>query len=218
MHRSISARRGWAIACTPCPVSSAARKKQPDLTHQGRTKMAFRSKAGRWNGLAAALAAAALLGLSLTPAYAQQSDPMDDLLEKLKNKGVLSEDEYQALKKAREEEQIELRNERRRQAQKAAQDAAKEETKAGEGGGRQEDQVRRQPGDQEHPAVRRCAAALREPGGHLHFSDPRHQRRRRRRPSTAGATPCASASAATSWRTGSTVCGWTPAPTPARPG
>jgi hypothetical protein len=53
---------------------------------------------------------------------------MDDLLEKLKNKGVLSEDEYQALKKAREEEQIELRNERRRQAQKAAQDAAKEET------------------------------------------------------------------------------------------
>jgi len=89
--------------------------------------MAFRLKANRWNGLAGAFAVAALLGLSLTPAYAQQSDPMDDLLEKLRTKGVLSEDEYQALKKARDEEQVELRAERRRQAQKAAQDAAKEE-------------------------------------------------------------------------------------------
>jgi hypothetical protein len=77
--------------------------------------------------LIAAFGIAILLTLSPMPARAQSSDPMDDLLEKLKNKGVLSEDEYQALKKAREEEQIELRNERRRQAQKAAQDAAKEE-------------------------------------------------------------------------------------------
>jgi hypothetical protein len=66
----------------------------------------------------------------LGPAYAQQSDPMDELLEKLKDKGVLSEDEYQVLKKAREEELLELRNERRRQAQKAAQDTAKEEAAA----------------------------------------------------------------------------------------
>jgi len=40
---------------------------------------------------------------------------------------VLSEDEYQALKKAREEERVEQRAERRRQALKAASDAEKEE-------------------------------------------------------------------------------------------
>jgi hypothetical protein len=89
--------------------------------------MAFRRRFHGWSSVAATFGAVAVLGLSAGPAGAQQSDPMDDLLEKLKNKGVLSEDEYQALKKAREEEQIELRNERRRQAQKAAQDVAKEE-------------------------------------------------------------------------------------------
>jgi Putative porin len=89
--------------------------------------MALRPKTNRRNGLAAALAGAALLGLSLVPAYAQQSDPMDELLEKLKNKGVLSEDEYQTLKKAREEEQIQLRAERRRQALKEAQETEKQE-------------------------------------------------------------------------------------------
>ncbi len=89
--------------------------------------MAFRRRFARWSSVAATLGAMAALSLSAGPVSAQQSDPMDDLLEKLKNKGVLSEDEYQALKKAREEEQIELRNERRRQAQKAAQDAVKEE-------------------------------------------------------------------------------------------
>lgn len=89
--------------------------------------MAFRRKFPGWSSVAAALGAVAVLGLSAGPASAQQSDPMDDLLEKLKSKGVLSEDEYQVLKKARDEEQIELRKERRRQAQKAAQDAEKEE-------------------------------------------------------------------------------------------
>jgi hypothetical protein len=89
--------------------------------------MAFRRRFAGWSSVAAAFGAVAVLGLSANSARAQQSDPMDDLLEKLKNKGVLSDDEYQTLKKAREEEQIELRNERRRQAQKAAQDAAKEE-------------------------------------------------------------------------------------------
>ncbi|HTS51834.1 MAG TPA: putative porin [Burkholderiales bacterium] len=88
--------------------------------------MAFRNKSLRLSNIAAILAAGALITLSAAPVCAQ-SDPMDDLLEKLKDKGVLSDSEYQALKKAREEEQIELRNERRRQAQKAAQDAAKEE-------------------------------------------------------------------------------------------
>ena len=79
--------------------------------------MAFRRRSTAWSKVAAALGAAAVVGLSASPANAQQTDPMDDLLDKLKNKGVLSDDEYQTLKKAREEEQIELRNERRRQAQ-----------------------------------------------------------------------------------------------------
>ncbi|HXX00384.1 MAG TPA: putative porin, partial [Candidatus Acidoferrales bacterium] len=80
----------------------------------------------------AALGAAAFVGLLLGPANAQQTDPMDDLLDKLKAKGVLSDDEYQTLKKAREDEQIELRQERRRQAQQAAQQAEKEQKAADE--------------------------------------------------------------------------------------
>src|SRR5689334_22436963 len=56
-----------------------------------------------------------------------QSEIIDELLDKLKDKGVLSDDEYQALKKAREEERLEQRAERRRQAVKAAQDTEKEE-------------------------------------------------------------------------------------------
>ena len=73
---------------------------------------------------------AALLGLiafaCATPARAQ-SEILDQLLEKLKDKGVLSEDEYQALKHARDEERLEQRSERRRQAVKAAQETEKEE-------------------------------------------------------------------------------------------
>jgi len=89
--------------------------------------MVFRSKVNRQSRLVAALGAAALVGLLLGPANAQQTDPMDELLDKLKAKGVLSDDEYQALKKAREDEQIEQRQERRRQAQQAAQQAEKEQ-------------------------------------------------------------------------------------------
>jgi hypothetical protein len=74
----------------------------------------------------AALGAAALLGLASGPACAQSSDPMDDLLDKLKAKGVLSEDEYQALKKAREAELTQQRAERQRQTQLAAQQTEKE--------------------------------------------------------------------------------------------
>src|SRR5262249_7508205 len=94
--------------------------------------MALRFKLNRHKSLVAAFGAAGLLGLSFGSAYAQQSDPMDDLLDKLKSKGVLSDDEYQTLKKAREEEQIELRQERRRQAQQAAQQAEKEQKQAEE--------------------------------------------------------------------------------------
>ncbi|HXX02303.1 MAG TPA: putative porin, partial [Candidatus Acidoferrales bacterium] len=94
--------------------------------------MIFRSKVNRQSRLVAALGAAALVGLLLGTANAQQTDPMDDLLDKLKAKGVLSDDEYQTLKKAREDEQIELRQERRRQAQQAAQQAEKEQKQADE--------------------------------------------------------------------------------------
>jgi len=94
--------------------------------------MVFRSKVNCQNRLATALGTAALVGLFLSAAYAQQADPMDELLDKLKAKGVLSDDEYQALKKAREDEQIEQRQERRRQAQQAAQQAEKEQKQAEE--------------------------------------------------------------------------------------
>jgi len=80
----------------------------------------------RLSNLAVGLGAAALFGLSPHAAHAQ-SEIIDDLLDKLKDKGVLSDDEYQALKKAREEERLDQRAERRRQALKAAQDAEKEE-------------------------------------------------------------------------------------------
>ena len=69
---------------------------------------------------------AGLIGLSANSAFAQ-SEIIDELLDKLRDKGVLSDDEYQALKKAREEERLEQRAERRRQAVKAAQDQEKEE-------------------------------------------------------------------------------------------
>jgi hypothetical protein len=62
--------------------------------------------------------------LSLSPAVAHaQNATLDDLLEKLKEKGVLSDDEYQSLKKAREEEQLEERDAHRRQAVKEAEQA-----------------------------------------------------------------------------------------------
>jgi hypothetical protein len=88
--------------------------------------MRVRFGPGKWNAAAAALLTAAVLGLH-TGSAAAQSEILDELLEKLKDKGVLSEDEYQALKKAREEERVEQRAERRRQALKAASDAEKEE-------------------------------------------------------------------------------------------
>lgn len=71
--------------------------------------------------------AAAVLALSGPPALAQQAGTFDTLLEKLKEKGVLSEDEYEALKQARDEEVQEQRAERRRQALRQAQEAEQKE-------------------------------------------------------------------------------------------
>lgn len=88
--------------------------------------MRVRFGRNRLSAVASALCAATLFGFSANCAHAQ-SEIIDELLEKLKDKGVLSDDEYQALKKAREEERLEQRAERRRQAVKAAQDTEKEE-------------------------------------------------------------------------------------------
>ena len=66
--------------------------------------------------------AAAILALSGTPVFAQQASTFDSLLEKLKDKGVLSPEEYEALKQARDEEITEQRAERRRQALRQAQE------------------------------------------------------------------------------------------------
>jgi len=84
----------------------------------------------RWTGISAALGAAAVLCIS-AGAVRAEGDPLDDLLEKLKDKGVLSDSEYQALKKTREEELLEQRATRRRQALKEAQEA-EEKAKAKE--------------------------------------------------------------------------------------
>jgi len=68
---------------------------------------------------------AALLGSA--PAQAQQTSIFDELLIKLRDKGVLTEEEYQTLKAARDEERTEQRAERRQQALKQAQTTEKEE-------------------------------------------------------------------------------------------
>jgi Putative porin len=62
-----------------------------------------------------------------TSAQAQQSTTFDDLLEKLKDKGVLSQGEYNSLKAAREEETAAQREARRKQALKEAQQAEKDD-------------------------------------------------------------------------------------------
>ena len=69
--------------------------------------------------------AAATLAAAGSPVNAATT--LDDLLEKLKDKGVLSQDEYDALKKAREDEVGEQRAERRKQALKQAQEAEQKE-------------------------------------------------------------------------------------------
>jgi phosphate-selective porin OprO/OprP len=79
----------------------------------------------RGTTLALAALAAALLG-AVQPAQAQ-SEILDDLLQKLRDKGVLSEDEYNALKQARDEERLEQRAERRKQALEQATAVEQEE-------------------------------------------------------------------------------------------
>jgi hypothetical protein len=74
----------------------------------------------------------AWMGLLAIPAQAQQNATFDNLLEKLKDKGVLSQDEFDSLKAARDEETAAQREARRKQALKEAQQAEKDE-KAKEG-------------------------------------------------------------------------------------
>jgi phosphate-selective porin OprO/OprP len=80
---------------------------------------------GRKLALTAAIAATAL-GFA-GAAQAQQSSIFDQLLEKLKDKGVLSQEDYDELKAARDEERTQQRAERRQRALREAQAAEKEE-------------------------------------------------------------------------------------------
>jgi len=66
--------------------------------------------------------AVALVTLAARPAFAQ-GDTVDDLLERLKSKGVLSEQEYDEMREARDIEVKEQRAERRKRALREAQDA-----------------------------------------------------------------------------------------------
>jgi phosphate-selective porin OprO/OprP len=72
------------------------------------------------------LAVAAALSFA-GAAHAQQSPIFDELLEKLKDKGVLTQEEYDTLKAARDEEIAQQRTERRQRALREAQAAEKEE-------------------------------------------------------------------------------------------
>ena len=75
--------------------------------------------------LSAALAAALCLG---TPSsYAQETPILDRLLEKLKDRGILTDEEFEALKAEREQERLTSRAERRQRALREAQAAEKEE-------------------------------------------------------------------------------------------
>ena len=87
-------------------------------------------------GASFALSALTAALLTASPAQAQQANIFDDLLLKLRDKGVLTEDEYETLKAARTEERTEQRVERRQQALKQAQatekqEKAKEDAKTG---------------------------------------------------------------------------------------
>jgi hypothetical protein len=75
----------------------------------------------------APLAVSVLLGAAGGSALAQQPSTFDNLLLKLKEKGVLTEEEYEALKQARDEEINDQRAARRKQALKDAQEAEKQE-------------------------------------------------------------------------------------------
>ena len=73
------------------------------------------------------LALAATLGLGAPSLHAQETPILDQLLDKLKERGVLTEEEYQALKAERDEERVQSRAERRQRALREAQAVEKEE-------------------------------------------------------------------------------------------
>lgn len=75
--------------------------------------------------LSAALAAALCLGTSST--YAQETPILDRLLDKLKERGVLTDEEFEVLKAEREQERVTARAERRQRALREAQATEREE-------------------------------------------------------------------------------------------
>src|SRR5690348_11169281 len=167
--------------------------------------MRVRSEPGKMRAIVAALFAAGWLALGSNLVSAQ-SEIIDELLEKLKDKGVLSDDEYQALKKAREEERLEQRAERRRQALKAAQDTEKEEK------AKQATKVDINPGIRGIQLFGDLRLRYESRAGSSSFAIPGaggpSMRLR-----TAGAMPPGSAFAEISRTTGSTGCVWIPART-----
>ena len=94
---------------------------------QGGERRAWSSARGWFAAASAIITALCATAILVSPARAQSADPLDDLLEKLRDKGVLSDQEYQALKQAREVELRQQRADRQQQAQQAAQQAEKEQ-------------------------------------------------------------------------------------------
>jgi len=76
---------------------------------------------------AASIAIAAALGLGASTLHAQDTPILDQLLEKLRDRGILTEEEFEALKAEREQERMTSRAERRQRALREAQTAEKEE-------------------------------------------------------------------------------------------
>lgn len=77
-------------------------------------------------GVVATLLSCALL-VQGTSALAQSNEAMDDLLERLKTKGVLTDDEYNEMRQARDDEIKELRADRRKRALREALDTETKE-------------------------------------------------------------------------------------------
>ncbi|MCC7549765.1 MAG: hypothetical protein IT532_18605 [Burkholderiales bacterium] len=117
----------------------------------------------------AAMAAAA--ALAMPAVQAQETPILDQLLDKLKDRGILTEDEYQALKAEREAERLAARAERRQRALREAQAAEKEEKSKDESktalAGRFRDGFIFESGDRQHG----ISVSGRVHGDYRHFAD-----------------------------------------------
>ena len=160
------------------------------------------------------VASAAVLAALAGPAQAQGTNVFDELLEKLKDKGVLSDQEYEALKAARDEEITEQRAERRRQALRQAQEAEqKEKTKEAEAKATKFDV---NPGIRSMQLFGDVRVRYESRSGEIRTRHPVCPRRSRR--AIGGAMRYGSAFVGSSSTRGTTGCGWRPPAATARPG